>query len=133
MTKRKKRWIWGCLGGFVLLMLIGGSQDQDDSDRSPRSPAEEAAAAKQVRLETITKGFNPWDGSHRNLTRFLKEKMLRDPDSYEHIETHYIDKGDHLLVTTKFRSKNGFGGMNQQTVLVKADLDGNVVQVLGFQ
>ena len=59
--------------------------------------------------------------------------MLRDPDSYEHIETRYFDNDDHLIVITKFRSRNGFGGMMRQTVKAKVGLQGNVLQILAFK
>lgn len=36
--------------------------------------------------------------------------MLKDPDSYEHIETRY----DATKAIIKFRAKNGFGGYDVQ-------------------
>jgi len=41
------------------------------------------------------------------------EKRMRDPDSFEHIETRITpvnSNGQHRL-TMKYRAKNGFGGM----------------------
>lgn len=35
MTTKRKRWIWGCLIGFVLLGIIAGSEDQDQPENPP--------------------------------------------------------------------------------------------------
>ena len=55
--------------------------------------------------------FSPWDGSHRDLERSIKNSM-NDPDSYEHVETTFGINYDteELTVVTKFRGKNAFGG-----------------------
>jgi len=81
------------------------------------------------RTELISRGFSAWDGSHIRLERAVK-KSMNDPDSYEHAETRYFDRGDHLVVHTTFRGKNAFGGVVMQTVKAKVDLDGEVIQVL---
>lgn len=90
--------------------------------------------AKQVELnknrkELIEKQFSAYDGSHRALERLIKENM-NDPDSYDHIETRFLDKGDYLLVITKFRGANAFGGKVINTVSAKVDFDGNVIEIL---
>lgn len=89
--------------------------------------------AKQVALnknrkETIEKQFSAYDGSHRGLEKYIKDNM-NDPDSYDHIETRFLDKGDYILVMTKFRGKNAFGGKVINTITAKVDLDGNVIEV----
>lgn len=83
-------------------------------------------AARKKRLEG---GFSAWDGSHRGLTKVIKESM-NDPKSYEHVETKYWDMGDHLVVTTTFRGKNAFGGVVKNWVKARTDLDGNVLEVI---
>lgn len=85
--------------------------------------------AAEARREKIERQFSGWDGSHRNLTRFIKESM-NDPDSYEHVKTVYWDRGDHLRVRTTFRGKNAFGGLIKNTVLAKVSLDGQILQIL---
>jgi hypothetical protein len=55
---------------------------------------------------------------------------MNDPKSYEHVETRYADKGDHLIVKTTFRGKNAFGGVVPNWVIAKTDLDGNVLEVI---
>lgn len=43
------------------------------------------------------------------------KRQLRDPNSFEHEETRIdpVENGRHRIAM-KFRSRNGFGGMNQQ-------------------
>lgn len=81
------------------------------------------------RKEEIEKQFSAWDGAHTNLERYIKKNM-NDPDSYEHIETNYWDMKDHLVVMTKFRGKNAFGGKVINTVKAKVDLQGNVIEII---
>lgn len=85
-----------------------------------------AAEARKKKIETQ---FSPWDGSHRNLERVIKDSM-NDPDSYDHVETVYWDRGDHLVVRTTFRGKNAFGGVVKNSVKAKVSLDGQVLQLL---
>lgn len=57
--------------------------------------AERVAQEAQARRDAISSQFSPWDGSHSNLERLI-EKTMKNPDSYEHVETTYSDQGDHL-------------------------------------
>ena len=89
---------------------------------------EKAAAEKQAKMDAIISSvFSAWDGSCRNLERSIKNNM-NDPDSYEHIETRYSydpDEG-YFDVVTKFRGRNGFGGMVVNAVKAKVLFDGTV-------
>lgn len=82
------------------------------------------------REETIKRQFSSWDGSHRTLTKVIKDSM-NDPDSYEHIETRYRDDGNSIIVITKFRGANAFGGKVVNTMTARVDIDGNVIEVIG--
>jgi hypothetical protein len=84
---------------------------------------------KEKRRKMIENSFSAWDGSHRNLTKFIKANM-NDPDSYEHVETRYRDNNDHLIVQTTFRGKNAFGGVVINTVIAKVSLDGEVLEII---
>lgn len=56
--------------------------------------------------------FSAWDGSHRKLVSRTKSN-LRDPDSFEHIETRAdTPAAGSQTVIMKYRARNGFGGMN---------------------
>ncbi len=56
---------------------------------------------------------------------------MNDPDSYSHVQTTYIDQGDYLIVQTKFRGKNAFGGMIMQTITARTSIeDGSVLEIV---
>lgn len=85
---------------------------------------------KKQLIEKSLKGqFSEWDGSHRALEKIIKEGM-NDPDSYEHVSTKYWIVGDHLIVLTKFRGKNAFGGIVTNSVKAKVSLDGSEINIL---
>lgn len=131
---KKRNWAKvGCLGiigvmaAIIALGAIGNALDPEGAERraaeakkleAERSAAEasKAAAEREAAADKQRSGFHclsSWDGSHRELVNALK-KTLRDPDSFEHIETRITpvnDKGFHVLMMN-YRARNGFGGMN---------------------
>lgn len=77
----------------------------------------------------LSSQFNPWDGSHINLTEHIKNSM-HDPDSYEHVETKYWEVGSGVIVVlTEFRGKNSFGAKVKQSIKAEVDLEGNILKV----
>jgi flagellar biosynthesis GTPase FlhF len=87
-----------------------------------RLAAEAAAKEEEERQrqaekeEERRKGFHClslWDGSHREFTRDVKQRM-REPDSFEHIETRVtpVDNSGSHRIRMEYRARNGFGGMN---------------------
>lgn len=84
--------------------------------------------AVATRKKQIEDQFSGWDGSHVKLTRYIKEHM-KDPDSYDHVETRFGDKGDHILVVTKYRGKNSFGALVVQATTATVDFNGNILSV----
>lgn len=89
----------------------------------------QAQIVAKERKQIIERQFSPWDGSHNNLERLIK-KAMNDPDSYEHDETVYWDKGDYLIVRTTYRGKNAFGGVVRNFVKAKVSLNGDILQIL---
>jgi hypothetical protein len=81
------------------------------------------------RQELIKKQFSSWDGSHRGVEKYIKNQM-NNPKSYEHVETSFTDYGNYLLVFTKFRGENAFGGTVTNTIKAKVDTDGNVIEII---
>ena len=77
--------------------------------------AKKAAAEAAALVEKKCKGFHclsGWGGFHRGVRTYVEERM-REPDSFEHIETRITpvnEKGKHTL-TMRYRARNGFGGM----------------------
>lgn len=90
---------------------------------------EQKEIADKNRKEKVESQFSAWDGSHRGLTRIIKEAM-NDPGSYDHAETRYSDKGSYLIVRTVYRGKNAFGGIVKNAITAKVDLNGNVLEII---
>jgi TolA-binding protein len=100
-------------------------QKQEEEQREEeRKRQEEEAYQKQIEDQ-----FSPWDGSHTKLTRLIKER-LNDPKSYDHTKTTYKIEGDDILILTDFRAKNAFGGIVQSSVIGKASIDGENVEIV---
>lgn len=85
-------------------------------------------AAKKERAGKLKEQFSAYDGSHRGVEKYIKAHM-NDPDSYEHVSTRYVDKGDYLSVMTQFRGKNALGAKVLSTAVAKVDLSGNVLEL----
>lgn len=101
------------------------------SDPSPPIKNQEVIkSAKELRKELIEKQFSAWNGDHETLARSIKASM-NNPKSYEHVQSGYTDNGDYILVETKFRGTNAFGGIVINTVRAKVDLQGNVLEIIG--
>ena len=95
----------------------------------PDFPAKLCTFTNYTRTVQIERGFSAWDGSHTELTRYVKAR-LRDPKSFEHVETGYSDKGDYLYVRMVYRAKNGFGGMTVNSVEAKCAISGGVLEII---
>lgn len=83
----------------------------------------EAAKVKAVK-DTGRECLTKWDGSHRALVDAV-EQRLRNPSSFEHIETSITpvdEKGQHRVVM-RYRAENGFGGMNVEAVTASVEYD----------
>ena len=83
-------------------------------------------AETSARKEKIEAQFSAYDGSHRGVEQAIKQRM-NDPDSYEHVSTRFIDKGDYIAIMTQFRGKNAFGGKVLNSAVGKVDFSGNVL------
>lgn len=81
----------------------------------------------QTRAQKIHTQFSGWDGSHINLTKVIKAKM-NDPNSYEHVETRFIDREEYVLVITKFRGNNAYGGKVVNVMFAQVSSNGDVLE-----
>ena len=73
--------------------------------------AEEAAAALKAAIRGPKPVNSAWDGSVREVERYLKT-VMHDPDSYDHIRsTEPVGEGDYWTVVSSFRGKNAFGAL----------------------
>ena len=130
-NKGKNSWISAAL--VIILFVVIVAKCSSDEPSKP-APAAAPKTAEQIETEVIERQFSQWDGSHRNLYRYLKEN-LKDPDSLEHIETGYKrnfgkdGKLNTITVTTKYRAKNSFGGYVVEYISADYDLEGNLVKI----
>ena len=103
------------LSAMALYSILPGSTSTNDT----------ATAAKQAAdVERHRKGFHcldDWGGSNSSLVDQVKAD-LRDPDSFQHIETRItpVVNGEHLAIM-RYRAHNGFGGMNLGTARAIVD------------
>ena len=88
-----------------------------------------ARAAEQAALEASIKSqFSGWDGSHRQVERALKARM-KNPDSYEHVETRYSVGADSITVVTTYRGTNSFNAVVTNQAIATVDKTGNVLSL----
>lgn len=111
--------------GIILLFLLFGGCYVCNTCGSDNSSA--PTETLTPREQKIKDQFSAWDGSHRNMEKWVKAHM-NDPGSYEHVETRYNDDGVNLTVSLKFRGRNAFGGVVTQTAAATVDVDGNFVE-----
>lgn len=116
----------GCGTAIVLIVLVMVAFNLFTPDK-PKAPARPLTAAEQ-RTQEIEKQFSAWNGAHRDLERRVKT-ALKDPDSYEHIETKYVDNGAKgISVLMKYRAKNSFGGYVVESIIASYDNAGNLTE-----
>lgn len=89
-------------------------KEQKRIEEEKRKQEELRKAKERKTDELIKKQFSPRDGNHMKLTLYLKDNYLKDPDSYQHIQTLYHTYWNekewyYLKVVTKYRAKNSFG------------------------
>ncbi|AAN12346.1 ORF47 [Vibrio phage VHML] len=100
---------------------------QVDYDKDP------AKLSSMVNFDNFKGQFSAWDGSHRNLEKYIKS-MMNDEDSYEHVETRYrlvLDQNPRAIVTTVFKGKNAYGGVVKQSVSAAVDIEtGRIIEII---
>jgi hypothetical protein len=82
----------------LLTLLIGGCM-MCNTKKKP-----------QTRKEQVEACLSDWDGSHKGLTDWVKQRM-NDPGSFEHVETRYFDQTTNVRLIMTFRGRNRFGGV----------------------
>lgn len=95
----------GCVillvGALLLISMCSGGEGSEGTKVAD-------AKDKQAGFHCLS----GWDGSHREFVESVKAG-LRDPSSFEHIETRVTPNvdGQHTIFMD-YRARNGFGGMN---------------------
>lgn len=112
----------------LLLLSVFGCKSKTDSVASKDSVNVEPSK-ENTREERIKRQFSAWDGEHIKLSKYVKNHM-KNPDSYEHVETRYSDKDDKITVATKYRGTNSFGAIVTSFATAEVDLDGDIIKIL---
>ena len=130
----KKRWIllFTC---FVCIVLISSSpqfkarQAERQKERAIPLKIEPPIMADEVAVyieeDAFDHLFNPKDRSCRPLIAATK-KYLRDPYSFEHIQTGFYRVNDVVHVTMTYRARNAFNGYAIGTVSADVSVHGDV-------
>lgn len=84
---------------------------------------------KVVTKENIESLLSDWDGSLPSLVEYTKQN-LHNSDSFEHIETGYIDKGEYILIKMIYSAENGFGAIRKASISAKVDYNGKIIEIL---
>ena len=125
-ARKSKETANGCIGLAVILVIAFlafkacGSGDSSISEQPKKELSRE---------EKIKDQFSAWTGSHKNLEKVIKAAM-NDPDSYKSIEGKYIDQGDYVLIIQEYTGKNAYGGTMRGIVKAKADINGNILEII---
>ncbi|MEQ8409097.1 MAG: zinc ribbon domain-containing protein [Gammaproteobacteria bacterium] len=116
------------LAGFTIWgIYVNNFVFKDGASPAPPTAAQVAA---QRRTDQIESQFSPFNGSHRNLVNIVKTSM-NDPDSFEHVETGYVDAGDNIRIQMVYRGRNAFGGTVTERITVLANLNGDILEIIG--
>lgn len=87
----------------------------------------EGSLKRLTHKERIENLFSSWDGSQPEVVKWIRAH-IKDPDSYKHIETRFIDKTDRVDVFTIFTATNSFGGRVKTICVAQIDTFGNLLR-----
>ena len=112
--------------GILLTIIIFGlyqcsrPTELTEQERLDQAVAEDAEIMNRIKgLHCLSR----WDGSNVSLVSFVKSG-LRDPDSFEHVDTLITPKSDETGmhgITMSYRARNGIGGMNLSRAIGEVD------------
>ena len=141
------RFRWWCVGAAFVVWAAALSanptfQAQQAEQKaaelkreSERKASAEAAEAERLRKKAVkaedepfSRFFSAYDGSCLPVVRAVKAN-LRDPGSFEHIETGFYQTYTAAHVTMKYRAKNGFGGYTVSVAKAEVAKDGTVANL----
>jgi hypothetical protein len=83
------------------------------------------------RRSLIQANFSGFDGSMPKVAAEVKRHM-KNPDSYEHVETRYVDTGERIVVITTYRGTNSFNAVVPTTERYEIDENGNVLRPIRY-
>jgi len=115
-----RTWVYAVAGLAFGAVIIAISESAPAPQPTSPEDIAKAAADRAAGFHCLS----AWDGSHSALIRDLRAQ-LRDPDSFEHIETRIAPvnaEGAHALVM-QYRAANRLGGINLGTLTASVDPD----------
>ncbi len=100
--------------------------------REEQARIEREKIEEEERTKKVEKQFSAWDGSHLLLKRYVIEN-LKDPDSFEHIDTYFgilqdVDWLYFVSVEMNYRAKNSFWGYVIWKQKAYFDIDWNPIK-----
>lgn len=104
---------------------FGTLRDAEEKKLAAKRAKEAQLAARRAMLE---KQFSSWDGSHPAVEAVVK-RLMKNPDSYDHVETRYVDLGKSMRVIMTYRGTNSFGGVVPSTVAATVNDAGQVLSL----
>lgn len=72
--------------------------------------------------------FSKWDGSNHYVERAVKAAM-KNPDSYQHVETRYKIEGETMRVYSTYRGTNSFNAIVPGRVVAVVDPEGRILSM----
>lgn len=121
---------YGC-GTIILLLIIGTVIYGALKPKTPQIPQPlTPKTTEQIHAEKVANLF--FMGKSIRCENWIKQH-LKDPDSFETIETKYLDKKDFVIVNVKYRAKNSFNGFVVEIGTCKLSLDNQVLEGLVSQ
>ena len=113
--------------GVIILIGKCSSWTDEATEKRNADKTEVVANPKEVREARIKKHFSGWDGSHRGLVKSVKAYM-KNPNSFDHVGTGWVDKGDNIYVEMTYRGTNSFGGVVTQTAYALININGAIIE-----
>jgi|TARA_Y100000034_G_C6841961_1_gene381041 hypothetical protein len=88
----------------------------------------------QLKISNLTvqdfkKKLSGWDGSLESLVDYTK-KILKNPDSFEHIETRFIIRKSFVEVEMIYKAQNSFGATVKNSIVAAVSADGDIMRIL---
>ena len=121
--------------GILYINFIGDFDKSETKDIYNKSTISDEEIQKLLNepivrtKEDVEKLLSNWNGSLPTLVNLTK-KNLNNPDSFEHVETGYINKGDYIQIKMVYRAQNGFGAIIKSSTTAKVNFNGDVIEII---
>ncbi|MDZ7866775.1 hypothetical protein [Acidovorax sp.] len=109
-------------------LLYQGKLETIETQQAAEKKFQEEVARSAAVKAKYEAQFSPWNGAHRNVETAVKAAM-RNPKSYEHVETRYKVTDGGMTVFTKYRGTNAFNAVVTNTAVATVDAEGTVLSL----